>query len=551
MTISSTTRSATYVGNNVTTAFSTVFLFSLPTDIQVYKKLTAASTWNLLAYGTDYTVTGGGVPSAVGTVTMLVAPLSTESLQIVRTVPLTQLTNLTANDVFPAETLEASFDKLTEAAQQLDARLGVVETTVGSSFIPSEPFIFTNNAILCLKNTITTNASIPSGYNGLAIFPTISNGVTVTIAAGSVFVTLDNSLGGGNPVGGGPFATLTTNTFSGRQDFGTAGANYVARVDPAYGDFYVLKNAASALPVNTFTSEFNAFAGDLREQSGSDSIVPLHGTATSKTTHTGVTCGASLVAINDTDKTGAGLGAPLFGAIAIVQNQMYTHTVSSMAGLYVLFRNRPIASANPTNGTPGGGQGYGKNASAIYIDSQPRGSTTGIGCGWQTGIMFDKQSLDQIQGGGTLGVGIDFTAFRFSSLGPEGTPYANRIKACISFPTGFDSLSHSLPACTWDDAQTISTLYSYVGTWETRTSGFMRFAVGMGTGVLYANATNANDYSYQFDMTGQTQYLMQFSGAGGKTGVSSPSNPSTIQGWVKIRINTTGGWADAYWPLYF
>jgi hypothetical protein len=544
MTISSTSRSQQYVGNASTQSFSTVFPFTLATDVQVYKKQTAATVWNLLNYGSDWSITSGGNGSP-GTVFLSVIPTGSESILIVRTVPLTQLLNLVANDTFGAESVETALDKAVEGLQQLDARIAAIEASLGVTFIVSEPYIFANNAILCLKNTVTQNASIPSGFNGLAIEPTISPGVVVSIAPGSVLVTLDNSLGMGS--GGGPFATLVANTFTGRQDWGTAGANYIMRADPAYGDIYVLKNAATALPINAFTGEFNAFAGELQEQVGTDAIVPLHGIGVSKLTHNGVVTGAETIARNLSDKTGAGLGAQLYGTLAVAQNEVFNHTSGANAGLYLDFRNRSFASGTPINGTPGAGQGYGKNFSAVLIDCLTgRGTVTGITCGWQTGIMFTKGSLDQIQGGATKAVGIDMTAFDLGNLGPEGTPYGARIAACIALPTGTFG-STIIPGITWDTAKTIQTYFASGIGWHVSNAGVMRFAVGTGNGVLYANGGGATSYTNYLDLTGQSQYVMNLNGAGGKFYGAVPSVPGSIGAWLKLRIDA----ADCFIPIYF
>jgi hypothetical protein len=547
MTVSSNQRQTQWNGDGLSFVFPTQFTFLLPTDVQVYKKLIAATTWNLLAYGTQWTMAGGGNGTA-GNILLAQSPLVTETILIVRNVPYTQLVNFSANDTFPAETMEASLDKLTEADQQLDGRLSVLEAAAGVIAIPSEPYIFTNNAIIALKNTITQNAAIPAGYNAMAILPVISNGVTITVAAGSTFITLDNSLGGGNPPGGGPFALLTTNVFSGRQDFGAVTANYVNRIDPAYGDHYILKNAATALPVNTFTGEFNAFAGDVQEQSGTDSLVALHGFATSKLTHAGNAVGVEGFAINTTDKNAAGLGATLYGGIFIVENQMFTHTSPTNSGLYIDFRNRSgTGGGTPTNGSPGANQGYNKNFSAITIDClQERGTLSGITCGWQTGIMFTKRALDKINGG-ALAVGIDMTAFDLGNVfAGDGTPYGSRLAACIALPTGWNG-STQLPGITWDTAKTISTLYSNVGTWEVRQATSMRFAVHAGVGLIYAGAPSiGQDYSKYLDLIGFGQYLLSFSLQGGKAG-TAPSNTAAPQAFIKVRADS----ADAWIPLYF
>jgi hypothetical protein len=541
MTISTVVRIATYIGNGAITAFAFPVYFIVNEHVQVYKKLTADVTWNLLAYGTDYTLTGAGNLLG-GTVTMTVAPLGTESLMIARTVDYTQGLNLVANDDLTAEGLELALDKLTMADQQLDARIGAVEAAGGVPIAGGEPFIFVNNAILALKNTITQNAFIPAGFNALAIDPTISIGVSVTVAPGSVFVSLDPG-GGGGPGGG---ALLTTNVFSGRQDFGTPSGTYVVRIDPAYGDMYVNRSAAGALPVNTFTLEQNAFAGDVQVQSGTDTIAVLHGIATSKATQNGVVTGVEGIAVNATDKSGAGLGAQLWGGIFIAQNQVFNHTAGAGAGVYVQFRNRTEALTTPVNGTPGATQGYGKNFAGIYIDAQARGSVVGIPCGWQTGIKFSQASLDRVTGG-ALAVGIDMTAFDLGNVGPEGAPYGSRIQSCIALPTGYLGIN-KLTGISWStDKLSCQTFWRDIGTWEIANNGALRFAFATSTGVMYAWGGGGYSYAQFLDLVGSASnpYLMSFSTAGGKVGVS-PVNGTTPIGWVRMKADA----ADVFVPLY-
>lgn len=549
MTISNTTRSASYLGNGATTSFVIPFYFILNADVQVYKKLTAATTWNLLAYGTDYTLTGAG-NLAGGTFVMNVAPLGTESVLVTRTVPYTQLYNLVANDTFNAETTEVGFDKLTMADQQLDGRVAAIEATLAMTpFVPSEPYVFTNNAVLALKQTITSSFAIPSGYNALGIQPTISVGVVVTIPVGSVFVTLDQGSGQGQT--GGTYALLSgaDNVFLNRQFYGTQSGSYITRIDPAYGNFYIGKTGS--LPVDAVTGEYNCFAGDLTYASTSSSIVPLHGTATSTSTHAGNAAGVVGIAINDTAKSGAGLGAILYGGIFVVENQRFDHTSANNAGGFFQFRNRALGAANPTNGAPGAGQGYGKNISAIQIGSQGRGTTTGTSCGWQTGILFDSNGLDAIVSGNKA-IGIDMRGFDPANLGPEGTAYAARLSTQIALATGTVGGGAQLAAITLStNMLDCQLLWRDIGSFEVRNNGVMRVAFATGNtgsgGIIYANSTGATDYSKFIDVATSGNYLMSFVGSG-KTSPSGgvPSNPNAIFTFIRIRIDAADVWIPGY-----
>lgn len=121
MTVSSTTTKVSYAGNGSTTAFSAPFYFILSSDLKVTLR-SATGTETVKTLTTNYTVSGAGVSSG-GTVTMLVAPASGETLVIQRNVPLTQEVDYQANDPFPANTHEQALDKLTMETQQLSEAL--------------------------------------------------------------------------------------------------------------------------------------------------------------------------------------------------------------------------------------------------------------------------------------------------------------------------------------------------------------------------------------------------------------------------------------------
>ena len=117
MTVASTTSKVTYAGNGSTTSFTVPFYFLANTHLKVILR-SAAGIETTKTLTTDYTVSGVGSPSG-GTITMLVAPASGETLAILRNVPYTQETDYQSNDPFPAQTHEQALDKLTMETQQL------------------------------------------------------------------------------------------------------------------------------------------------------------------------------------------------------------------------------------------------------------------------------------------------------------------------------------------------------------------------------------------------------------------------------------------------
>ena len=122
MTMSTTSLTNAFNGNDVTTEFSFPYTFLEDSDLIV--TLTDALGVNTIqTLTTDYTVTGAGVDGG-GAVTMIVTPATGESLFIRRTVSLTQEVDYITGDSFPAETHERALDKLTMVAQQQSEAIG-------------------------------------------------------------------------------------------------------------------------------------------------------------------------------------------------------------------------------------------------------------------------------------------------------------------------------------------------------------------------------------------------------------------------------------------
>lgn len=122
MSIATTSNRISYAGNSVTTIFSFPYYFQANADLVVVLRNTSTGVETPQVLTTDYTVTGAGVASG-GSVTMLVAPPTGNSLIIYGSPTLTQGVDLAENDSLPAETLEGSLDKLTLIAQRLKDRV--------------------------------------------------------------------------------------------------------------------------------------------------------------------------------------------------------------------------------------------------------------------------------------------------------------------------------------------------------------------------------------------------------------------------------------------
>ena len=121
MTVSSTTTKNSYSGNGSTTVFAYAFKIFAEADLKVIVR-SSTGTETTKTLNADYTVSGVGVTSG-GNVTFGSAPASGETVLIRREAALTQTTDYTANDPFPAEDHENALDKLTFHTQQQQEEL--------------------------------------------------------------------------------------------------------------------------------------------------------------------------------------------------------------------------------------------------------------------------------------------------------------------------------------------------------------------------------------------------------------------------------------------
>jgi hypothetical protein len=116
MTVSTTESRISHDGNGSTTAFSYPYLFLSEAHLVVILVVDATGVETTQVLTTNYTTTGEG-DAGGGTVTMLVAPATGETLVISRATTLDQAVDYQSNDTFPAETHEGALDKLTLIAQ--------------------------------------------------------------------------------------------------------------------------------------------------------------------------------------------------------------------------------------------------------------------------------------------------------------------------------------------------------------------------------------------------------------------------------------------------
>lgn len=142
MTLSTTANRKEYAGDGVTTAFAFPYYFLANADIVVEQRVDSTGVSTVKALTTDYTLAGAGL-AAGGTVTMLVAPPSGQTLVVYRQPAAIQGADFVTNDISAADSYERAIDLLTMLVQTLQEKLGralvfpISDPASLSSIIPS------------------------------------------------------------------------------------------------------------------------------------------------------------------------------------------------------------------------------------------------------------------------------------------------------------------------------------------------------------------------------------------------------------------------------
>jgi hypothetical protein len=126
MTAAALTPSVEYIENGVTLAYAVSFRFKAPTHIKA-QRIAADGTLTELAYGSDYSVTGGETDSG-GTLSVVAAGAAGTRLRIRRVTPRAQDMDYTTADTFPAESHEGAVDKAMLIDQEQDQQIDDIAT---------------------------------------------------------------------------------------------------------------------------------------------------------------------------------------------------------------------------------------------------------------------------------------------------------------------------------------------------------------------------------------------------------------------------------------
>lgn len=167
MTVSSTNTKNSYSGDGSTTVFAYTFKIFDDDDITVILRTDATGGETVQTKTTDYTVSGVGNAGG-GNITFGTAPASGITVVLIRETALTQSTDYTPNDPFPAASHEDALDRLTLMVQDqqeaLDRSIKVSKTntitstefTVGASTRANKIFAFDSSGDLAVTQEIGT-----------------------------------------------------------------------------------------------------------------------------------------------------------------------------------------------------------------------------------------------------------------------------------------------------------------------------------------------------------------------------------------------------------
>lgn len=284
-TLTTTANTIQYSGTG-TSSFPVPFKFLAQTDLVLVKTNNSTGDATTLVLTTDYTVTGAGSASG-GTVTTVATVDSGYTLDITRTVPITQPTSLRSQGTFYPATHETVFDRLTMIAQQHETHLNATDSTltaeaaaIRAEFAAADSAIIDayttadvaiNNRITALTSptpaaqmyNVTTYGAIAS--DGVSDTTAIQNAINAACAAGGgtvyfpegifdlatfVNVGCSNVHVQGSGMGKTTLRMMSTNNASTAKAIrffdSTVGTTRALTLDAALGDRNVVMSAANA-----------------------------------------------------------------------------------------------------------------------------------------------------------------------------------------------------------------------------------------------------------------------------------------------------------------
>lgn len=190
MTITSTSVSVSYAGDDSSVNFAVPFAFFGADEITVRLR-DAAGALTLLTRGVQYNVTGGA--GSTGTIVATAAPSAGTTWIVRRQTARTQQVIYTDYDPFPAPTHELAIDRLTAQSQETDESVGrALRGPIGDGSVDALPIATTRAGnYLLFDSAGQPTVGVPSGTGA-----PVSAGMTPVVAAATPAAALLLLLGG-------------------------------------------------------------------------------------------------------------------------------------------------------------------------------------------------------------------------------------------------------------------------------------------------------------------------------------------------------------------
>jgi len=331
MTVSSTNTKNSYSGDDSTVVFAYTFKIFDDDDIQVILRNDTTGAETVQTKTTHYSVSGVGNTSG-GNITFVTAPATGETVVLLRAIPLTQATDYTPNDPFPAATHEDALDRLTfivqDQQEELDRAIKISKTntitspefTVGATTRANKIFAFDSSGDLSVTQEIgtyqgTDTTTTTSAYSERDIIKSTTagqlNNVYICVAdsvAGDLLTDTDHFELLVDAVSAATSATNAATSATAAATSATAAANSATAAATSESNASTSESNASTSETNASTSETNASnSASAAATSATNAATSATSASTSATTATTKASEASTSATNAaTSETNAG-----------------------------------------------------------------------------------------------------------------------------------------------------------------------------------------------------------------------------------------------------
>jgi len=439
-TVQSTIDKKIYQGDNTSTVFSFPYNIYLTTDLAVYETVTSTSVTTQLTLNTNYTVTLTAISGVTGayTATINLAGGSSPAgalavgtqLTILRSLPLTQLINISDYSATPAATWNQALDRAIILTQQMQeqinrAILAPVNSTSNAGYSLPNPipngyigWDATGTFLINISNQLLSINSSPT-FSGLTISGTGTTTITglsgITKASagilGNALADVDYSIPNG-------VETLTNKTFD------TAGAGNVLKIN---GTQVTAKVGSGSVVLATGVKGNSGYVASASGSPGTNNCAKWD-------------ANGNLVDAGGTCTTGAGMTYPGSSGIVTTNSSAWTTSISGTSSQFVK-GDGSLDSTTYVTGTPWTtANTSGNAATATALASSPTGCSAGSA---PTGINASGTAQNCtaytpatagsaiLAGNGsgstsnvTIGTGLSFTGGTLSNstASPIGTP---------------------------------------------------------------------------------------------------------------------------------